>query len=100
MNEEMRNENIETEEIVNPVAETCVDETTESGGGLLKFVAVAVCAAGAAGAYLYKTKNKRQARKKNRMIEKLEAEGYTVSMNKPEVVDVEEVSEDVWEAEE
>lgn len=100
MNEEMRNENIETEEIVNPVAETCVDETTESGGGLLKFVAVAVCAAGAAGAYLYKTKNKRQARKKNRMIEKLEAEGYTVSMNKPEVVDVEEVSEDVWETEE
>lgn len=100
MNEEMRNENIETEEIVNPVAETCVEETTESGGGLLKFVAVAVCAAGAAGAYLYKTKNKRQARKKNRMIEKLEAEGYTVSMNKPEVVDVEEVSEDVWETEE
>ena len=100
MNEEMRNENIETEEIVNPVAETCVEETTESGGGLLKFVAVAVCAAGAAGAYLYKTKNKRQARKKNRMIEKLEAEGYTVRLNKPEVVDVEEVSEDVWETEE
>lgn len=100
MNEEMRNENIETEEIVNPVAETCVDETIESGGGLLKFVAVAVCAAGAAGAYLYKTKNKRQARKKNRMIEELEAEGYTVSMKKPEVVDVEEVSEDVWETEE
>lgn len=97
MNEEMRNENIETEEIVNPVAETCVDETTESGGGLLKFVAVAVCAAGAAGAYLYKTKNKRQARKKNRMIEKLEAEGYKVTLDDSVFPDAKEVSEDVWE---
>ena len=77
MNEEMMSENIETEEVTT-VATGSDEETTKSGGGLLKVVAVGICAVGAAGAYLYKTKGKRQEKKNERMAKKLSDAGYTV----------------------
>lgn len=103
MNEEMMNEEmetvdtVETEEVV--VDKPC-EEVSESGGGLLKFVAVTICAAGAAGAYLYKTRKQRKQTKINKMIMELERNGYTVLEVDDYSESVEDVSEDNVEAEE
>lgn len=103
MNEEMRNEEMETVETVENeevvVAKPC-DEVSESGGGLLKFVAVTICAAGAAGAYLYKTRKQRKQTKINKMITELERNGYTVLDVEDYSGSVEDISEDQVETEE
>lgn len=98
MNEEMRDEELETIETEEVTVDEPIEEVVESGGGLSKLVVVTICAVGAAGAYLYKTRKQRKEKKKIKLIQELEAEGYTIF--KGDIVSQDdEISEDQVEEE-
>ena len=90
MNEEMRNENIETEEAA---MDTCVETEASGGKGVGKLVVAAIAVAGVGIALLHKNKDKLE----NRKIKKLEKKGYTVLKPREYDNDIVDISEEETE---